>query len=68
MSTSVDLVHSHNHFGDIVVSGYSKTILLETAPHKFSWLKKTLKEVVSTLGEAASGLTIMSGFIMTEPI
>jgi len=58
--TSVDLVHSHNHFGDIVVSGYSKTILLETAPHKFSWLKKTLKEVVSTLGEAASDLTIIN--------
>ena len=58
--TSVDLVHSHNHFGDIVVSGYSKTILLETAPHKYSWFKKTLREVVSTLGEAASDLTIIN--------
>ena len=66
--TSVDLVHSHNHFGDIVVSGYSKTILLETAPHKFSWLKKTLKEIVSTLGEAAADLTIINKPKYTETI
>jgi len=66
--TSVDLVHSHSHFGDIVVSGYSKTIMLETAPHKFSWLKKTLKEVVSTLGEAASDLTIINTPKYTETI
>jgi len=66
--TSVDLVHTHNHFGDIVVSGYSKTILLETAPHKYSWLKKTLKEVVSTLGEAASDLTIINNPKYTETI
>jgi len=66
--TAVDLVHNHNHFGDIVVSGYSKTILLETAPHKFSWLKKTLKEVVSTLGEAASDLKIINKPKYTETI
>jgi len=66
--TSVDMVHSHNHFGDIVVSGYSKTIMLETAPHKHSWLKKTLKEVVSTLGQAGSDLTIINTPKYTETI
>lgn len=44
--TSVDMVHRHGLFGDLVISGYSQTILLESMPHYFSWTDKSLRDVV----------------------
>lgn len=43
--TNVDMVHRHGLFGDLVISGYSQTILLESMPHYFSWTDKSLRDV-----------------------
>lgn len=51
--TSVDMSHFHGMHGDLIVQGYSPTILLEARPHKRSWLEKTLKDIVGdTVNEA----------------
>lgn len=44
--TNVKMVHTDGHQGDIEVSGYSKTILLEQGEHTFSWLNKSLYNIV----------------------
>ncbi len=44
--TSVGMVHNHGLFGDLVIKGYSHSILLETGPHFFSWVEKSLKDII----------------------
>lgn len=58
--TSVNMVHNHENFGDVVVSGYSKSIMLESAPHRFSWIDTTLRDVIAKVGESASDLQLVN--------
>ncbi len=51
--TSVNMEHNHGLFGDLVVRGFSSTILLESAPHLNSWTEKALRDIVD---EVMSGL------------
>ena len=51
--TSVNMVHNHGLFGDLVISGYSPTILLESGPHLCSWTDKALRDIID---ETLSGL------------
>ncbi len=44
--TNIRLVHDNGHQGDIELSGYSKTILLEQGKHTTSWLNKSLLNIV----------------------
>ncbi len=44
--TNVQMVHEDGFNGMIVISGYSKTILLEGGPHVQSWLDKDLSSIV----------------------
>jgi len=45
--TSVKLKHDNGFDGKLVVSGYSKTILLEDGTHMQSWLGKNLNDIIS---------------------
>lgn len=51
--TNVTLNHSDGHNGQLIVSGYSKTILLESGKHMHSWLDNTLKNIISDTVNAA---------------
>ncbi len=51
--TSVNMQHGYGLFGDLVVSGYSQSILLEAGPHLCSWTDKALRDIVD---EVMSGL------------
>jgi len=51
--TDVTLNHSDGHNGQLIVSGYSKTILLESGKHIHSWLGKTLTNIVTDTVDAA---------------
>ncbi|WP_237277020.1 type VI secretion system Vgr family protein [Tenacibaculum ovolyticum] len=54
--TNVKLQHSNGFDGKLLVSGYSKTILLENGAHMHSWLHKSLDTIVNDTVRAA-GLT-----------
>ena len=47
------MVHSNGLHGDLIISGYSPTILLKSGPHRHSFYNKSLemigKEVVKDL-------------------
>lgn len=43
--TNVNMVHRHGLFGDLVISGYSPTILLESMPHFYSWMDKSMRDI-----------------------
>jgi Rhs element Vgr protein len=45
--TQVEAVRHNGHPGNIVVSGYSPTILLDNGPHCRSWERKSLKNLVN---------------------
>lgn len=47
--TNVHLAHDNGHHGQIVVSGYSSTIVLENGEHMQSWLKKPLQKIVEKI-------------------
>ncbi len=49
--THMVLNREHDAHGQIVLSGYSKTFLLETAPNLHSWTDKSLRQIVSSLIE-----------------
>ncbi len=51
--SSVSMVHNHGTNGDLVIRGYSPTILLEGGPHLFSWTDKSLKDIVKETIDAA---------------
>ncbi len=54
--TNVKLQHDNGFDGKLVVSGYSKTILLENGTHMHSWLGKNLNAIISDTVQA-SGIT-----------
>lgn len=57
--TNVQLSHGDGFNGQIIVSGYSKTILLEGGKHMQSWLKKGLGKIVTeVVGAAGIGLEV----------
>lgn len=43
--TRVEAARSSGHNGDIILSGYSPTILLDNGPHCKSWEKKAIKNI-----------------------
>lgn len=49
---NVQMIHTDGFNGMIVISGYSKTILLEGGPHVQSWLDKDLGSIVKEVAEA----------------
>ena len=49
---NVELNHSNGYNGHLVISGYSKTILLEGGKHVQSWLEKDLPTIVKEVCEA----------------
>ncbi len=51
--TSIKLRHDNGYDGKLVISGYSKTILLESKPHMHSWLHTSLKSIVTDTVNAA---------------
>ncbi|WP_244148594.1 type VI secretion system Vgr family protein [Prevotella fusca] len=51
--TNVHMHREDSEFGHLVVSGYSATYRLETAPGNFSWTGKKIGEIVSQLCDAA---------------
>ncbi|WP_271783495.1 type VI secretion system Vgr family protein [Aquimarina algiphila] len=51
--TNVKLQHDNGFDGKLVVSGYSKTILLENGTHMHSWLGKNLNAIISDTVNAA---------------
>ena len=51
--TNVHMHREDSEFGYLVVSGYSATYRLETAPGNFSWTGKKIGEIVSQLCDAA---------------
>lgn len=53
---SVDLVQSHTNHGNLVIRGYSPTILLETGEHLCSWNEKSLTDIVEEVAGRAGSL------------
>lgn len=47
--TNVHLAHDNGHHGQIIVKGYSSTIVLENGEHMQSWLKKPLQKIVEKI-------------------
>ncbi|WP_189457536.1 phage baseplate assembly protein V, partial [Aquimarina muelleri] len=45
--TNVKLRHDHGYDGKLVVSGYSKTIVLENKPHIHSWSDTNLRSILT---------------------
>ncbi|OEK09810.1 hypothetical protein A8C32_09875 [Flavivirga aquatica] len=44
--TNLKLQHNDGHQGDIEITGYSKTILLEQGKHTTSWVNKSLANII----------------------
>jgi Rhs element Vgr protein len=53
--TQIDSVRHNGHPGNIIISGYSPTILLDNGPHCCSWERQSLKSVVTKVLESFSG-------------
>lgn len=51
--TTIKIQHNDGHQGDLVLSGYSKTILLEQGAHTTSWLDKSLNNIIKDTIESA---------------
>lgn len=45
--TQVEALRHSGHAGDIIVSGYSPTILLDSGPHCKTWEKKAIKNIAT---------------------
>jgi len=54
--TSVNMDYRNGHFGDLIVSGFSNTILLESGPHLFSWTDRAFRDIISEASSYAGGL------------
>ena len=52
--TNVHMHREDSEFGHLIVSGYSATYRLETAPGNFSWTGKKIGEIVSRLCDDAN--------------
>ena len=48
----VQMVHSQGYNGKLIISGYSKTILLESGAHMQSWLDKDMGKIVKDVTDA----------------
>ena len=53
--TQVDAVRHNGHPGNIIISGYSPTILLDNGPHCCSWERQSLKSLATSVLEKFSG-------------
>lgn len=49
--TQVEAVKYSGHAGDIIISGYSPTILLDSGPHCKTWEKKAIKNIAQDVLE-----------------
>jgi Rhs element Vgr protein len=47
--TQVEAVRSCGHAGDVIISGYSPTILLDNGPHCTSWERKSLRFIMQNV-------------------
>ena len=65
--TNVKLKHDNGFDGKLVVSGYSKTILLEDGTHMQSWLGKNLNDIISDTVNA-SGIEAEINPVFSRPI
>ncbi|MCG8734632.1 phage late control D family protein, partial [Tenacibaculum finnmarkense] len=65
--THVKLEHNDGFDGKLLVSGFSKTILLENGPHMHSWLNTSLETIVNDTVSAA-GLSAEINTVFTSPI
>jgi type VI secretion system secreted protein VgrG len=45
--TQVETARFSGHSGDLIITGYSPTILLDSGPHYKSWEKKALKNIAT---------------------
>jgi len=63
--TDISFQHSNGHQGDIILSGYSKTILLESGKQLKSWTKKSLKDIAK---EVAGSVNIDLNPSYTNPL
>lgn len=52
--TDLKMVQTDGYHGQLVISGYSKTILLEAGAHLQSWLDKNLSSIVADVAEEGS--------------
>ncbi|AHF15595.1 type VI secretion system Vgr family protein [Niabella soli] len=43
--TGVETARFTGHHGDVIITGYSPTIVLDSGPHCKSWEKKTIKDI-----------------------
>jgi len=53
--TKVSMVHSNGLNGDVIISGYSPTILLESGAHRHSFYNKTLEMIAKEVVKDLSG-------------
>ncbi|WP_271784932.1 type VI secretion system Vgr family protein [Aquimarina algiphila] len=65
--TNVKLQHDNGFDGKLVVSGYSKTILLENGTHMRSWLGKGLNAIIDDTVNAA-GIAAQITPVFSTPI
>ncbi|MCG8739891.1 hypothetical protein G1K66_11950 [Tenacibaculum finnmarkense] len=65
--TNVKLQHDNGFDGKLIVSGYSKTILLESGSHMHSWLNASLDTIVNDTVIAA-GLSAQINSTFNTPI
>lgn len=63
---NVQMVHEHGYNGQLLVTGYSKTILLEGGEHVQSWLEKDLGAIVKEVAQAA-GVDVEAKPVYTTP-
>ncbi|MFK7787143.1 MAG: type VI secretion system Vgr family protein [Crocinitomicaceae bacterium] len=63
---NVQLNHANGFNGHLVISGYSKTILLEGGKHVQSWLEKDLGTIVKEVAQAG-GVDIEAKPVFTKP-
>jgi type VI secretion system secreted protein VgrG len=45
--TQVEAARTNGHVGDVILTGFSPTVLLDSAPHCKSWEKKAIKNIVT---------------------
>ena len=45
--TQVETARFSGHAGDLIITGYSPTILLDSGPHCKSWEKKAIKNIAT---------------------
>ncbi len=64
--TSVHLSHDNGHHGQIIIKGFSSTIVLENGKHIQSWLKKPLQTIVEAVTKHPKVSTMVKPEYTTE--